>query len=172
MDTLLWVLWMLLLYAVLIPFVLIFLLSMLITIDSMGTFIFRIGTAYLISGIVFAIVVSVAEDYREYEHKYTHNLVALQDSETMIVSRNAGYSQMYYYYMISEGGSYKSKQSDQAESTLRYTDEQPRVEVYKKESNNKFIYFLMPVKTYARDYRYDFYIPEGTIKEEFEVDLN
>jgi len=110
--------------------------------------------------------------YRDYVHWNTQDIVAMQDNETMIISRYSTDSKMYYHFMVDNGDHYKSRRVSQNVSTIRYTDGKPKLEIYKKESTNKFVYFFMPIREYVNDYKYDFYVPKGTIKEEFNVDLN
>jgi hypothetical protein len=127
--------------------------------------------AFVTSMILFIAFSFMNMHFREYEYWYSQDIVAMQDNETMLISRYNADSTLYYYFMVDNGDSYKSRRVDQNVSTIRYTDTNPELKVYKKESTNKFVYFFMPIKEYVNDYKYDFYVPEGTIKEEFNIDL-
>ena len=109
---------------------------------------------------------------RDYKYFTQREIVALQDNETFIISRYSADSTLYYYYMVNTSEGYKSMKADQENSVIKYTSGEPKVVVHKKESTNKFIYFMFPVKEFVGDYKYEFYLPKGSIKEEFNVDLN
>jgi hypothetical protein len=159
--------WLFVLYIILIPFLLDYLLGK-ISDDAL----FNALSSFVISAVIFIAFSYMNMSFREYEYQYSQDIVAMQDSETMIISRHSADSELYYYFMVEDEGAYKSRKIDQNESTIRFTEGKPKLEVYKKESTNKFIYFFMPVNSYITDYKYDFYVPEETIKEEFKIDLN
>lgn len=110
--------------------------------------------------------------YGDYELYDTRELVALQDSETLVVSRYSADSKIYYYYMHKVGDSYYPKQASQSLSMIRYTEGYPVVKVFRQEAPNKVIAFLSYSSGMVGEYKYEFYLPNGTIKEEFNIDLN
>lgn len=106
--------------------------------------------------------------FGEYELYDTRDLVAVQDSETLVVSRYSSDSEIYYYYMQQIGDTYYPKKASQSESVIKYTDDDPIVKVYKLEPPNKIMELL---SLGSSEYEYEFYLPEGTIQEDFNVDL-
>ena len=125
----------------------------------------------LVSMVTFIVASFVFYSQGEYELYDTRSIVALQDSETFVVSRYSADSEIYYYYMQKIGDAYYPKQAKQNLSTIRYIDEKPIVKVYRLESPNRIVEFLSYSSGMIGIYEYEFYLPEGTVKEEFSIDM-
>ena len=69
----------------------------------------------------------------------------------------------YYQYMKKEGLGFKAGKVKADKTTLYYDDENYRVECYEK--TKKWLYFE------TSEYYYKIYIPEGSIAEDYSVDL-
>lgn len=123
-------------------------------------------TVSMLVFVVFNYSTLSLEEYKPYD---TRSLVALQDSETLVVSRYSSDSEIYYYYMQQIGNTYHPEKASQSKSVIRYTSDSPVVKVYKKEIPNKFIEFLTFGESH--EYKYEFYLPKGSIEEDFNVDL-
>lgn len=101
----------------------------------------------------------------------TRNVVAMQDSEVYIVSRYSVDSEMKYYYVTERNGVYRTLSASSDSSIIRYADDNPRVEVFKAESKYKIFKWFLPAE-YVNDlYRYEFYLPKNSIKNEISIDL-
>jgi len=127
----------------------------------------------IISALIFITLSTINMQYREYVKWNEHEVKALQDNETFMISRYSSDSSLYYYYMVKNNdGSYESRKASQDYSSIKYTSETPKVIVYKKEAKSKIVQFFMPIREYVGDYKYVFYVPEGSIEENYNVDLN
>lgn len=118
--------------------------------------------------VVFCAIAYSSLGFGKYELYDTRDLVALQDSETLVVSRYSADSEIYYYYMQKIGDTYHPKKASQDLSVIKYTADDPVVKVFKLEPPNKIIDLL---SLEYSEYKYEFYLPEGTVQEDFNVDL-
>ena len=109
-----------------------------------------------------------------YELAKKEEIVALQDSTGGTVRHGfmgSAYvnNSLYYYYMTDTELGYKSGKIDAGNTYVRYCeDEKPVVETYYAvDFTNKWYYlFAIPSDTY-----YIAYIPEGSIIENYQIDL-
>ena len=161
-----------LIYMIILPYVICYMLDKITKTKSTAS---EIGNGLLsvIITAVIAVVLSLMNmNFREYEYQYAQEIVAVQDSQVTVISRYSSDSDLYYYFMVKDGDGYKSRKVSQEYATIHYTEGNSKVKVYKKESTNKLIQFLIPIETYVGDYKYEFYLPKGSIKEDFNIDLN
>ena len=105
-----------------------------------------------------------------YEHSGTIQLTAIQDTVTgsfYIGSRNIDESLRYYYCYASKDG-YRISNISANDTAILYTEEEPRLEVYKAVGFKNFWLniFCIPMQT-----NYKIYIPEGSISTSFAIDL-
>ncbi len=105
-----------------------------------------------------------------YEHSETVQLTAIQDTATgsfYIGSRNSDRSFRYYYCYASKDG-YRISDISADDAAILYTEEEPRLEVYKAVGFKNFWLnmFCIPMQT-----NYKIYIPEGSISTSFSIDL-
>lgn len=132
--------------------------------------IFKILLVVFLTMVTFIAFNLINMTNRESQFHYSQDLVALQDSEVLITSRFSADSTIYYYFMVRNGDTYKSRQVKQNKSLIRYSKEKPQIKVYKKEARYKVLNWVLP-NEYTNDYRYVFYVPKGTIEEDFNIDL-
>lgn len=125
----------------------------------------------LVSMVTFIVASVSFQVHGSYELYDTRDIVALQDSETLVVSRYSVDSGIYYYYIQKIGDTYHPRQAKQNLSTIKYTDENPTVKVYRQEAPNKIVEFLSYSSGMVGNYEYEFNLPKGTIKEDFNIDL-
>ena len=105
-----------------------------------------------------------------YEHSETVQLYAIQDTATdsfCIGFRNHDQSLRYYYCYASKDG-YRISDISADDTAIIYTEEEPRLEVYKAVGFKNFWLnmFCIPMQT-----NYKIYIPEGSIYTSFSIDL-
>lgn len=98
----------------------------------------------------------------------TVNIVALNDNNMtngrFYVRRGYISEDLYYQYMKKEGLGFKAGKVKADKTTLYYADDENyRVECYEK--TKKWLYFE------DSEYYYKIYIPEGSIAEDYSVDL-
>lgn len=97
----------------------------------------------------------------------TVQIVALNDNNMtngrFYVRRGYISEDLYYQYMKKEGLGFKAGKVKADKTTLYYDDENYRVECYEK--TKKWLYFE------TSEYYYKIYIPEGSIAEDYSVDL-
>ena len=101
-------------------------------------------------------------------------IIALQDNSSVqgrffLGSGNID-GTMKYVYMKEEDGGYKMDSLDVENVTIIYSDS-TKIEVYNAEFKNKAIRFLFCKYDLFSDSKYKIYVPKGTIKQNFNVDL-
>lgn len=132
-----------------------------------------------LGALALSIVIITAFGYidmanQKYEYYNTRSIVAMQDSQTYVVSRYNADSEMRYYYLYETGNeTYRSSYAPSNRSSIHVTDSDKgyKVDIYKKQKKIKFFKLILP-KEYVDAYRYDFYIPKDGLVSEFKVDLN
>lgn len=97
----------------------------------------------------------------------TVRIVALNDNNMtnsrFYVRRGYVSEDLYYQYMKRSGSGFKAGKVKADKTTLYYADDDYRVECYEK--TKKWLWFE------ASEYFYKIYIPEGSITEDYMVDL-
>lgn len=125
-----------------------------------------------IFGCIIGALVALILPAKEQEIKYTHRLEALQDGNRVSGSFFLGCGtidgkmQYVYYYESPDG--YRMNQIGYDEVVIKYSDENPRIDIYKMEPiKGKFInLFAIDMLTE----RNVIYVPKGTIKQNFTLD--
>ena len=141
------------------------------------------GVFIFIAGIIFAGLLALLGMFlakingvnKEYNYNLEENIkiIALQDTSAIHGRKFilSGYidEEMYYNYMADLGNnSYKMDRIKADDTTIRYSDN-PHIETYVSDGfkNEKDYAWCLPI-----DYRYSvIYIPEGSIINEYEIDL-
>lgn len=133
----------------------------------------------LVVGCLFALLISIVTScIPEHEDKVyniteSNSIVALSDS----VGANGSFGflgtghikdDLYYYYMVKNDTGYKAEKIPASDTIIRYTSSDFKIEKYEAsgfKNKSKYIY-AVPVGQY-----YVVYIPEGSIIENYRVDL-
>lgn len=132
--------------------------------------ILSIAISFLVLLGVSAIVSCFAEV--DYNMVSDTKIIALKDNQN--VNGNfyimGGYvdEELYYYYATETEFGYKTEKVSAENSYIKYTNEETHIEEYEVEFVNDYVYwFAMPMQLD----RYIIYCPEGTVTNEFNVDL-
>lgn len=136
---------------------------------SLATLLFAIIIWLSLSVITCAIVTSTADlDYVKVDED---KIISLQDNnilnKTFFVGINNG---MKYVYMTEENGEMSMKERGIERVNLIYSNESPKVEKYNPKFSKKIIRLLFGEINLSTS-TYKIYIPEGTVKQEYNVDL-
>lgn len=134
--------------------------------------------AILLSVLITAFVLFLASGTTssvteiEYDIASDTKIIALKDNQN--VNGNfyifGGYvdEDLYYYYAYETEFGYKTEKLKADNAYIKYTDEEPHIERYVGDFANEGAYFWgVPMC----DDRYIIYVPEGTVTNEFNVDL-
>lgn len=122
--------------------------------------------------LVFSSMMISTDNAIEYSKVNDISIIALKDNQN-INGRfylTGGYinEELYYYYATETEFGYKTEKIKADNVYIQYTDEKPHIEKYAGDFINKKRYFLgFP----WYDYRYIIYCPDGTVTNEFNVDL-
>lgn len=108
----------------------------------------------------------------KYDYQFSQRVVAMQDNQTYIISRHRVDSTINYYYMIEYGNGYISQIAPQSRSIIYTTKDKPEMKYYKEKFNNQLVRLIWgDYRWDSSADRYEFYIPEGSIKQDFNIDL-
>lgn len=138
---------------------------------------FIMAKLFIISGclIIVPFIIAVFIEtvcFPRMEWKYNEpdsieRIVALQDNNLSKYKfygrRTYVNEQLYYQYMVDIGNAYKANQIPANDTTLYYDSDYPRVEWHKRK---KSIWIFKHEESYWK-----MYVPEGTITEDYLVDL-
>ncbi len=94
-------------------------------------------------------------------------ITALSDSSTVYISRYTVSGSLEYRYLTETDCGLSFRSVYARESYIKFTEDTPRVEVYETRASNGFIDFLFG----WTEYRYIFYVPEGSVIDGYEIDL-
>ena len=129
--------------------------------------------AFLLSLAMIGLCSSVAVIFQQTcEKTSTEHIIALNDSTG--VNGRAGFlgsgyveDELYYYYMTDTKEGLQAKKIKAEDTYVRYSDE-PIVETYTATNfKNKLLWFIaLPIKSF-----HIAYIPEGSIIENYRIDL-
>ncbi|MDD3773109.1 MAG: hypothetical protein PHC38_10710 [Weeksellaceae bacterium] len=128
--------------------------------------------AILIGGII-GTAVAFALPAKTEIVKTTYNLEALQDNNSVKGSFFLGSGQiegkMKYVFYYENEGYYKLEQADYNEVKVKYSDEKPKAERFKRKNvKDAFINnFAIDFNCYQE---YIIYVPKGTIKQNYSLD--
>ena len=128
---------------------------------------------FLLSVVMIGFCSSVAVIFPQTcEKTSTEHIIALDDSTG--VNGRAGFlgsgyveDELYYYYMTDTKEGFQAKKIKAEDTYVRYSDE-PIVETYTATNfKNKLLWFIaLPIKSF-----HIAYIPEGSIIENYRIDL-
>lgn len=108
----------------------------------------------------------------EYVQYYEREITAINDNSSIsgrfYLSGGRIDEKMVYVYFIKSNGGEKMDQVG-ADITTIYTSNNPRIVGYKEVFKNKFLRSRNFLE--IGNYKYSIYVPKGTIKNEFNVDL-
>lgn len=108
----------------------------------------------------------------EYEYQFSQEIIAIQDSQTYLISRYNVNSTIKYYYIINYNGGYISQNVPQNNSIIFETNNKPEVKYYKERYKHKISRLIFgEYKEIIGADKYEFYIPTSSIKQEFNIDL-
>jgi hypothetical protein len=136
---------------------------------------------HILLGVLFGIVISlfvgvIASFVFDTKMKLssTKEIYALEDNITTSGEffLGTGYvdGNMEYFYVVKDG---KGKRIDSIEAnkvTIVDHEGKPHIKVYEPRFKSKFVASLFDVP-FALDNYYEFYIPKGTIKQNYNIDL-
>ena len=128
----------------------------------------------LVSLLALLIASGVISNYADVDYKIVSDtkIIALKDNTNAIGSIYimGGYvdENLYYYYATETEFGYKTEKIVANNAYIRYTDGEARIEKYKAEFVNDNVSFFAFIDCPDR---YVIYCPEGTITNEFNVDL-
>lgn len=101
-------------------------------------------------------------------------VIALQDGRStsgeFFLGTGSVDSKIKYTYMTVEENEMEMKQIDYDDAVLIYSPH-PKVEVYKAHYKNKIVKFFFGDQPFLSNTKYKIYVPEGTVKESYNVDL-
>ena len=127
--------------------------------------------SFVISLIILVALFYVDMSNQKYEYYNTRNIVAMQDNQVYVVSRDNVDSGMKYYYMYEVGGkAYLSGHAPSNRSIIHLSEKDYKVDIYKKQKKVKFFKLFLP-QEYVDAYMYDFYIPKDGLISDFNIDL-
>lgn len=108
----------------------------------------------------------------DYNKVSDTKIIALKDNQNVSGSFYimGGYvdEDLYYYYATETDFGYKTEKIEADNAYIKYTDGETHIERYEAEFVNDYVY-LFAVPNYSD--RYIIYCPEGTVTNEFNVDL-
>ena len=102
----------------------------------------------------------------------TYYLKSLQDNNSVSGSFFLGSGQIngemkYVFYYETEGG-YRMRQLSYDQALIKYTNEKPKLEIYRQEPTNAFINNFSVGG--LGDSKNIFYVPKGTVKQNYNLD--
>lgn len=130
--------------------------------------------SFLVSLLVWLIASPITSCCAEIEYNMTSDtkIIALKDNQNISGSFYimGGYvgEDLYYYYTTETEFGYKTEKIKADHVCIKYTDSEPHIERYSAEFANDGTYLL---GTCMINDRYIIYCPEGTITNEFNIDL-
>lgn len=144
-----------------------------------ATPLFFVG-GFILTGFISLVIIIPLDGFSEKESKFyfDRKLVSMKDNQTYIISRYGRVdSSLRYYYMSKLNNGYKSYNAPQSNSVVYETDENYRVEIYRTELKNKWLDNQLDYLAnkgfdfHSYKYSYKFYVPKGSVKQEFEINM-
>lgn len=140
-------------------------------VESMAV-IFAAGAITLIVIMASSAIASAGENVIEYNQVSDTHIIALKDNQNINGSFYimGGYvdEDLYYYYATETEFGYKTEKIKADNAYIKYTDGETHIEKYDGDFVNRRRYFWgFPMCSS----RYIIYVPEGTITNEFDIDL-
>lgn len=142
--------------------------------DNIGCSVLTLLTSFLISLIVYfgASVITTCCVEIEYDVVSDTKIIALKDNQNISGSFYimGGYidEDLYYYYATETEFGYKTEKIKADNVYIKYTDGEAHIEKYDAKFANDGSYLWGAC---ISDNRYIIYCPEGTITNEFNIDL-
>ena len=146
--------------------------------DWFEKIIYSVGVAlvWFLGTVLLTIIVSGITCMSEVEMTYTkadeQPIYAFKDN-TMVEGNHflfSGYvdEELHYFYVVEDELGYHTEKVDADDTYIKYSKDQPRIEIYTADFANKWVYlWAIPIE----DDRYIIYCPEGTVTQEFNIDL-
>ena len=146
---------------------------------GVGTCILETIATLMVSFFITAFIVTLSSDIIsmndnviEYNKVLDSKIIALKDNQNV----NGNFyimgeyidKDLYYYYAIETEFGYKTEKIKAENAYIKYTNDEPHIEKYNPDFTNETLYFL---GTCTRDDRYIIYCPDGTVTNEFNIDL-
>lgn len=128
---------------------------------------------FLLGGTLAVAVGDILPDNAKiFEKTGEQYIVALKDSQNVngkmfILGGNVN-ADLYYYYAKETDYGLKTSKKEASQCYVVYTDEQPKIETYSVMEFNRWYYYIFAI---PMDDYYVFYVPEGTVTTEFNIDL-
>lgn len=156
-------------------FIVAFVLIMRDGIDCFEDFLFSLLFGFLwgIIGVGAGLIISLVIPADKHIVTYSNEIVTLQDNNALegtffLGSGGFGNDMYYSFYYKTEDGGFKSKTLDSDFVTIYY-DENPRYEVNVEETTDAFINkFSICASCGGKERK--LFVPEGTIKENYNLD--
>lgn len=133
----------------------------------------------IIGGLVFVFIADVSVP-RKMEYGWENKIIAMQDGTSYIISRHSVDQSDRYYYYVDYGDYYRSHWVRQSNAKIIEVSNQEyiiKTFVEKRQASNwfhedmvRFLEFLRFDETNAEK-EYEFYVPKGSVKQEFKMDL-
>jgi hypothetical protein len=125
-----------------------------------------------IGGIVGGIVAMSLPAQTEYKCVETRNIAALQDNSSISGSFFLGCGtikeHIVYYSYVEKNGTYKLEKFELNDVSIKFSDQRPRVEKWRNVPIKGKIINLFAIDSWHSEYI--FYVPQGTIKQNFNLD--
>lgn len=122
--------------------------------------------------ICYAISSCVKDESMNIELAESQNIIALKDSQNIYGQfyLMGGYvkDDLYYYYAEETEFGYKCEKVKASDSFVVYTDGQPKIETYNATSFKHWWTYIYAIPDHTH---YIIYVPYGTVKSEYKIDL-
>jgi len=148
--------------------------------DGLLEWIFGIFTTILTMGLVFILCVlvcvgishTVPEEAQQIEMTDTTKIIALKDNQNTSghFYLMGGYvdSDLYYYYAKTTPYGYKTDKVKADECFVVYTDENPHIDTYEAVKFYDWWRYIYAIPVHVH---YVIFVPDGTVREAFDIDL-
>ena len=139
-----------------------------IVVDTLGTVLIIFMAALIGFGVAFILPMKTVTEID------TYNIVCLQDNNStngsFFLCTGTIKGEMKYVFYYEENGTYKMKQTDYNNTSIKYS-ETVKVERYRQEEVKAFInYFAIDDIFSESNMQFIIYVPKGTIKSNYSLD--
>lgn len=142
--------------------------------EKIGSSVLVLITSAMLSVLVWLFASLIISAFAETDYYVASDtkIIALKDNQNINGSFYimGGYvdEDLYYYYAAETELGYKTEKVSAENSYIKYTDDAAHIETYRAEFTNDYVnFFAFPM----HDNRYIIYCPEGTVTNEFDIDL-
>ena len=129
---------------------------------------------FIISHLILSLSSCIMDEFIELEYKVVSDkkTVALKDNQNIsgsfYITGGRVDEKLYYYYFIETESGIRQEKIDADKVYIKYTNDDPHIERYESFFKNDNLYLWgIPID----NYKYIIYCPKGTVKNEFEIDL-